>query len=126
MGEDVTCDLDNTNAIDLVQDSRLEFGEGPDDAVRFTAPTAGDYAIWIESEPSTNQGCGVSAYNADQALHTAALCPAGGATVDLDGFFSSMDYPVSLTAGQEIVLFVGCTYWSDAQSGPYQLRIQKI
>jgi hypothetical protein len=122
-GDDVTCDIDNTTSIDLVQDTRLEFGEGPDDAVLFTAPTAGDYAIWLETEPSTNEGCGVSAFDADQELHTVAECPAVGTTVDLDGYPSN---PITLSAGQEIVLFIGCTYWSDAQSGPYQLRIQKV
>lgn len=129
---DVSCSLNNTASIDLVQDSRLDFGDGPDDAIAFTAPVQGDYAIWLESEPSTNDGCGVSAANASKVLHTPADCPSAGATVDLDGFYagfseeSATEYPVTIAAGEEILLVVGCTTWADAQSGPYELRIKRL
>lgn len=126
-GLDIVCDLDNSTGTNLVEDSRLEFGPGPDDAILFTAPESGDYDIDIDVEPSTNQGCGVTAFDADMNVHTPADCPAGGSTVDLDGFYTGgEEFPLTLTAGQEVLLFVGCTYWSDAQSGPYQLHIRKL
>ena len=126
-GEDFTCALDLTGAPNLIEDVRLEFGSGPDHAILFQVPSSGRYAIDLGTEPSTNGGCGVSASDADSTFHTTSECPAAGSVGALDGVYTGGEaYPVDLTAGQQIVLFVGCTEWSDAESGPYTLRVRRL
>ena len=55
-----------------------------------------------------------------------AGCPAAGTTVAVDGFYESPNYPAALTAGQQVLVWVGTAYWATpVKAGPYTLTIQK-
>lgn len=122
--EDATCSLDLTGGTDLVQDARLEFGAGPDHAILFIAPSAGEYSFWLSQGPG-NGGCGVSVYDSSQSLHSPSSCPAEGETADLDGIYAGENDPISLSANQRVLAYIGCAFWSSTQAGPYVLRVQK-
>jgi hypothetical protein len=122
--EDATCSLDLTGGTDLVQDARLEFGAGPDHAILFTAPSAGEYAFWLSQDPGNGE-CGVSVYDSSQSLHQPSSCPAAGETVDLDGIYAGENNPIALSANQRVIAYIGCAFWSSVQAGPYLLRVEK-
>ena len=44
----------------------------------------------------------------------------------VDGFYESPNYPAALTAGQQVLVWVGTAYWATpVKAGPYTLTIQK-
>jgi hypothetical protein len=56
-------------------------------------------------------------------------CPAPGSVKSLDGVYAAGDgfeQEFSLAQGQQIMIWVSCTTWSDVQAGPYTLTIQKL
>ncbi|MBL4635024.1 MAG: DUF1554 domain-containing protein [Kofleriaceae bacterium] len=115
----------------FVESSRLEWREAPDDSLVFTAPEDGLYNITLES-PSGNGGFGVSVQDFEDAVmggsgafYTPADCPSNGQVKLIDGVYShnSADSPLSLMAGQSILLWVSSTYWSDVEEGEYTIRI---
>ena len=84
----------------------------------------------MTADPSNNGGCGASAQDYASAgtstTYSESTCPASGATAAIDGIFTatgSATTDLALTKGQHVLLFVSCTTWSSAQSGPYTLTI---
>jgi len=121
---------DTTGGPDFLTSPRLEWTDAPDDAVEFTAPTAGDYVIELES---TVEALGVSAedYNtngSDAFPFTRSACPAEGASTEINGVYShnQPNYPLTMTAGQSVMLFVSAPYWAPVKAGPYTLRVRKL
>ena len=125
----LTYNGDTTGKADLVKSARLEWGSAPDDALLFVAPQAGTYAVAMTSQPSTNGGCGASGEDfSSMAFYTEGSCPAAGQVADLDGIYtatSGSGSDVTLTQGQHLLLWVSCTTWSSAKTGPYTLTITK-
>ena len=123
---------DTTGKANIVTSSRLEWQEAPDDALLFTASEAGTYRI---SMPTGPDGCGASVreygpqMNGQGEIYSPSWCPAPGSTVEIDGVFAAIPPTttddVELTAGQQIIVWVSCAYWSQNQSGAYQIDITK-
>jgi len=130
----VTYSGDTTGKPNLVTSTRLEWGDAPDDALLFVAPSAGTYRIGLPTAPSTNGGCGASAHefgtSGNGAPYTEQSCPAQNATKAIDGIFSALPpsntEDLMLTQGQHVLIWVSCTTWSNAKAGPYTLTIQKL
>ena len=126
---------DTTGRPNLVTSARLEWTDAPDDALLFVAPQAGTYRIGMPAAPSTNGGCGASAREygttgSDGQPYTETSCPVSGATKTIDGIFAALPpsstEDFTLTQGQHLLIWVSCTSWSTAKSGPYTLTIQKL
>jgi hypothetical protein len=86
----------------------------------------------MTADPSNNGGCGASAQEyADVGTSTCydeTSCPAPGTTKTIDGVYTATGAAttdLALAANQHVLLFVSCTTWSSAQSGPYTLTITK-
>jgi hypothetical protein len=113
---------------DMVQSNRLEWTDAPDDSLRFTAPAAGDYVITFKtSDPDFVGGASAEQY-ADMGngmLFTEATCPAPGMVNMIDGVFTENqpDYPLKMSAGQSIVIWVSAPSWSKVKAGAYELTI---
>jgi hypothetical protein len=128
----VTYSGDTTGKPNLVTSARLEWGDAPDDALFFRAPAAGTYLLAMPSEPSTNGGCGASAqeYNTSMPgrVYDETACPPKGSTNEINGIYTAIDTTTgTLTLGQNqhVIIWVSCTTWSSAQSGPYSITLTK-
>ena len=111
----------------LVESTRLEWTDAPDDSLIFSAPEDGDYVIYLESD-AQKDGVGASAKDySSGAYYTAATCPASGAVTQLDGVYTNNDpaYPLQLTAGQRLLIWVSAASWEPTQTPTYTLRIEK-
>lgn len=121
----VTFSADTAALPNLVQSQRLEWTDAPDDALEFTADQAGDYVIELTSP---NQSLGASAENyATMTPFTAAACPPSGLVVSIDGVFNhnQPSYPLALTEGQTIVIFISAPSWAAEKTGSYTLVVRK-
>ncbi len=117
----------------IVTSGRLEWTDAGDDALLFVAPEAGTYKI---SMPTGTSGCGASIReygpNGDGMgdIYDSSWCPGAGSSVEIDGVFAAiapdLTYDVTLTAGQEMLIWVSCSSFSNPDEGPYQLNIDKL
>jgi hypothetical protein len=116
---------DTTGLPNWVESQRLEWSTAPDDSLVFTATQAGQYAISLTHPPGDagNFRLGVSVRNFDGSFYTA--CPAPGSVLTTDGVFEVPSYPVTLTAGQRVLMFVSSEYWSTPMQGRYTLTVTK-
>ena len=126
---DVEFSGDTTALSNIVTSQRLEWGEAPDDSLEFVAPMTGDYVIELTSDV-LSLGASAMDYNtngSDGFPFTRTACPAEGSVKEIDGFYShnQPDYPISLSRGQSMVIFVSAPYWANVKSGSYHLRIFK-
>lgn len=110
----------------LVESTRLEWTDAPDDSLIFSAPEDGDYVIYLTSD-AQKDGVGASAKDYGGALYAAATCPAAGSVTQLDGVYTQNDpsYPLQLTAGQRLVIWVSAASWEPQKTPSYTLRIEK-
>jgi len=121
---------DTTGLPNIVTSARLEWTDAPDDALEFTAPEAGNYAIELTS---ANMDLGASGEDfgttgSDSFPFTAAACPASGMTAEINGIYdhNQPNYPVALTAGQKMVIFISAPYWAATKTGAYTLKVSKV
>ena len=128
----LTYDGNTAGKPDLVASTRLEWGNAPDDALLFVAPSAGTYTVAMTADPSNNGGCGASAQDyanvGTSTCYDESACPASGSTATIDGVYTATGAAttdLALTANQHVLLFVSCTTWSSVQSGAYTLTITK-
>jgi hypothetical protein len=113
----------------IAESQRLEWQTAGDDALLFTAPETGTYHIAMPSEPSRNDGCGASVSEYDGTVYDPSWCPAPAAVATLDGVYAAGEgiaSDIDLTAGQELLLWVSCAYWSNPLEGAYTLTIDKL
>lgn len=113
----------------IVRSTRLEWEEAPDDALEFTAAEAGNYVIEVTS---TNSDLVASAerYGGSSSMRqpfTGADCPSPGLVVSIDGVYvvNSGTYPLPLTEGQTIVIFISAPYWAAVKTGTYTLVVRR-
>jgi hypothetical protein len=59
------------------------------------------------------------------SFYDASWCPGTGATTEIDGYYSSAGYPYTFAQGETVLIWFSCTYWADAQYGPYTITITK-
>jgi hypothetical protein len=130
--EGLTYDGNTVGAPNLAESLRLEWESAGDHALLFEAPAPGSYLIELLSEPSTNAGCGVSAheYMAPAGeFWSVSSCPATGTVADLDGIYDALlgvPATVDLSAGERIVLWFSCAYWSSPTEGAYSVRVSAV
>lgn len=117
------CTFSTDDGSNLVEDSRLEFGDAPEHALLFAAPTAGRYSLRLTAEPSTNGSCGVTAFDSARNLHQPSDCPSPGRPVDLDGLFATESDVIELTAGHEVLIFAGCAEFASPDRGEFVLEV---
>jgi hypothetical protein len=123
-GTSFTYTGDTTGLPNWVTSTRLEWTDAPDDSLAFTADVAGNYKFTFTDSTTSNGGMGASIRNADNTFYMA--CPASGTQVATDGVFESPSYPVALTAGQQVLVYVSAAYWSTpAKAGAYTIKIEK-
>jgi hypothetical protein len=120
---------DTANLPNLVTSARLEWTDAPDDALEFTAPSAGQYLIELTGSNS-NLGASAEDYNttgSDAFPFTRAACPAAGAVKEINGTFTynQPNYPISLSAGQKMIVFISAPYWAASKTGNYTLKVSK-
>jgi len=110
----------------LVQSTRLEWKDAPDDSLIFSAPEDGDYVIYLTSNAQMS-GVGASAKDYGGSYYTQATCPQAGQVTDLDGVYTDNDpnYPLKLTANQRVLIWVSAATWEPVQTPSYALRIEK-
>jgi hypothetical protein len=112
---------------DLVRSARLEWRDAPDDALLFVVPSAGSYRIYLTGDTSTLGGCGASIQEYETwRIFDSSFCPAAGAVADIDGVYCSFDYPLDLTAGQEVLIWISCAYWNDSLTVDYTINIEAV
>ena len=120
---------DTASLPNLVTSPRLEWTDAPDDALEFTAPVAGDYVIELAS-PNQSLGASAEDYNtngSDAFPFTRTACPAAGAVKEINGVYNhnQPNYPITLAAGQTMVIFIGAPYWAATKTGTYTLKVSK-
>lgn len=123
---DVECRQDTTGAFDRIFDPRLEFGGDGDHLLAFIAPVSGDYRIDFEG-PNGSDACGISVFDSAGQLHSPRTdCPPSPLlTTNLDGVYYSGE-PVTLRAGDEIMIAVGCPSWATDREGPYSMTVRRL
>jgi len=115
----------------FVTSVRLEWGDEPDDALIFTAPTTGDYAIEISGEDMDDALVSAQEYLGGSNLRffTPDDCPPEGEVIEIDAYYSysigDRDTPLSLQAGQSILMFISTPDWNEVESGPYTITIRR-
>ncbi len=116
---------DTTGLPNWVASQRLEWTDAPDDTLAFTAPSAGQYTFALTDSTTTNQGMGVSLRDFSDTFYSA--CPASPTGTMIDGIFErAMSSAETLTAGQQLLIYVSATSWSvPATFGKYTLTITK-
>jgi hypothetical protein len=123
----VSFTADTATLPNLVQSQRLEWTDAPDDALEFTADQAGNYVIELSS---SNMSLGASAEDyTSRVPFTASACPpAGAAVVSIDGIFNhnQPSYPLALTEGQTIVIFISAPSWAALKTGTYTLVVRRV
>jgi hypothetical protein len=127
---EVTFTADTSTLPNLVQSTRLEWTDAPDDALEFIADQTGNYAIELTS---TNGNLGVSAegYSGSSTVRqpfSSTACPPSGLVVSIDGVYNHNQpgYPVPLTAGQSMVVFISAPCWAAVKTGTYTLVIKRV
>ena len=121
----VSFTADTATLPNIVTSQRLEWTDAPDDALEFTADQAGNYVIELTS---TNMSLGASAEDyTSMAPFTASACPPSGLVVSIDGVFNhnQPNYPLALTEGQTIVIFISAPYWAAVKTGTYTLVVRR-
>lgn len=121
---------DTTLLPNIVTSSRLEWTDAPDDALEFTAPVDGDYVIELTSGVPA-LGASAQDYNtngSDAFPFNRTACPAPGAVKEINGVYNDNqpNYPIRLSAGQSMVIFVSAPYWANMKSGAYTLKVRKV
>jgi hypothetical protein len=121
----ITYHGDTTGLPNWVDSPRLEWQDAPDDSLTFTAPSAGSYAfsLTVDASDAGNFQMGVSVRDFSGAFYSA--CPSPGTPQTLDGVFEEPTYPATLTAGQQVLMYVSAPYWSVPTSGRYTLTVVK-
>jgi hypothetical protein len=121
----VTYHGDTTGLPDWVESQRLEWTTAPDDSLTFVAPETGSYAfaLTVQASDAGNFDEGVSVRDFGGTVYSA--CPVPGTPAMIDGVFEEPAYPVQLTAGQRVLMYVSAPYWSSPTSGAYTLTITK-
>ncbi len=121
---------DTTSLPNIVTSARLEWTTAPDDALEFTAPSAGNYVIDLTSSVA---GLGASAqdYNttgSNAFPFTRSACPASGSVSEINGVFNhnQPNNPIALTAGQKMVIFISASPFSNPQIGAYVVKVRKL
>lgn len=122
-GDSWECMVDTADAVNVVEDGRLEFGDAPEHLIAFEPPAAGSYRI----RAMAPQRCGVSIRNNDGMLHNPGLCPAPGSTADFDGLYlDDMGMEVTLDAGSRLLILVGCPGFANPEVGVFTLFIDRV
>ncbi len=121
---------DTTGLTNLVTSNRLEWTDAPDDAIEFMAPATGDYVIELSST-APNLGVSAQDFNtngSDAVPFTRSNCPAAGSVKAINGVFSHLNSrnPISLSAGQSIVMFVSAPFWAPQKAGAYVITVRKL
>ncbi len=125
----VTFSADTSALPNLVISQRLEWGDAPDDALEFIAAETGDYEItFTSSNVSLNASAQEYQPSGPMKPWTSAACPAAGLVVSIDGVYSANQpgYPVALTAGQSMVIFVSAPTWAAVKTGTYTVVVKKL
>ena len=125
MTSSITYQGDSTGLPNWVESPRLEWQDAPDDSLRFTAPTGGNYVFSLTAEASdaSNFDKGISVRNYVGVFYGA--CPSAGIVQSIDGIYEVPTFPVALTAGQQVLMYVSAPYWAVEKSGRYMLTITK-
>lgn len=126
----VTFTADTSTLPNLVQSARLEWQEAPDDALEFIADQTGNYVIELSS-PNSNLGASAEDASGTGGVRrpfTSAACPPSGLVVSIDGVYShnQPSYPVPLTAGQSMVVFISAPSWAAVKTGSYTIVIKRL
>jgi len=112
----------------IVESSRLEWTDAPDDALLYVAPASGLYRLELTDHPSGNGGCGLSVQEFANVGTTTYYdendCPGSGQVANIDGVYGVNE--LTLTQGQSVLIWFGCTYWSDAVTGSYTLTLAAV
>ena len=121
---------DTTGLANTLTSARLEWTDAPDDSLQFTAPEAGNYVIELQS-PVTALGVSAQDYGTmgtDARPFTTSDCPLGTSVREINGVYNhnQPNFPLALTAGQRVVLFVSAPYWANQRFGPYTLTVRKL
>ena len=108
----------------IVNSQRLEWETAGDDALLFTAPSAGTYTLSFTS-PAGGCGASIREYgpnmNGMGDIYDTSWCPMPGEIATIDGVYAATD--VVLAAGQEMLVWVSCAYFSNPLESPYNLTI---
>ena len=113
--------------------ARLEWKEAGDEALLFTAGSAGTYRFSMPVGEG-GRGASIREFGANQdgmgTIYDPSWCPSAGQSAEIDGVFAaippSTTTDVALTAGQKVLIWVSCSYWSNPVEAPYQLTIEKM
>lgn len=123
-GVRLECELDLSGGMNLVEDQRLEFADGPNHVIRFIAPVDATYAVWVEHDQETERTCYASTRAANGELHSSALC-SPPFPVEVDGLVSLQTDQLPLGAGDSVLIIVGCASFGLRQDGPYTLVVER-
>jgi hypothetical protein len=121
---------DTTALPNSITSPRLEWTDAPDDSLEFTAPEAGRYVIMLTS-PVPELGVSAQDFGtmgSDAVPFTRAACPAPGGMREINGVYNHNQTrdPLTLDAGQAVVLFVSAPYWANQRFGTYSLTVRKL
>ena len=89
---------------------------------------SGDYDLqFTSSNVSLNASAQEYRPSGPMKPWTSAACPPSGLVVSIDGVYSANQpgYPVPLTAGQRMVIFVSAPTWAAVKTGVYTLTVKK-
>jgi hypothetical protein len=116
---------DTTGLANIAESERLEWRDAPDAALLFTAPADGRYRV-TDTNPTEDFGCGASVWDyGTGAFYDASWCPSSGGTATLDGYFGEGD-DIPLMAGETLLIWYSCSYWSNLQTTPFTITIEAI
>lgn len=123
---EVTFSADTGTLPNLVNSTRLEWTDAPDDALEFIAAETGNYVIELSSSNS-NLGASAEDYG-PMVPFTSTACPPSGLVVAIDGVYSHNQpmYPTALTAEQRMVIFISAPYWAAVKTGAYTITVKRV
>ncbi len=113
---------------------RLEWTDAGDDALLFVAPQTATYKVSMPIAPP-GAACGASIreygpqMNGMGEIYSSSWCPSQGGVKEIDGIFGAFaggDTDIMLNAGQEMLVWVSCSYFSMPVEGAYRVMIDKL
>lgn len=126
----ITYDGSTVGKENLVTSPRLEWTDAGDDAILFIAPEAAVYKV---SLPGVEPGCGASVreygikMDGMGTIYDTSFCPPEGTSIEIDGVYvEPTGTEVPLPAGQQMLIWVSCAFFSANKEAAYQLKIEKL
>jgi hypothetical protein len=130
----VTYDGTTVGKTNIATSARLEWTDAGDDALLFVAPETATYKVSMPIAPPGG-ACGASIreygpqMNGMGEIYSSSWCPSQGGVAEIDGVFAAFsggDTDVMLNAGQEMLVWVSCSYFSMPVEGAYRVMIDKL